>query len=423
MSRDIKLPEIVIPSSIDAPTAELYTTPSGVEVMYINVGSQDVIRYSLVFNAGVKFQKAAFVASATVNMLSEGAGDMSARQIAEMLDFYGIYYDVNIDRDYTVVTICALSRFSDKALKLLEKFVTAPHFHEEELETYRTKRKQALAVEREKVDFQARERFAEALFGKEHPYGSISDEKNYDNLTRDMLQGYFKEFYNRNNLFAVVSGKVSMGDVEALSAIIETLPKGRRADGDITIPINSTPRVAIKRDGALQSAIRVGCVCFDRMHPDFIGMQIVATILGGYFGSRLVMNLREDKGYTYGAFSAMVNMARSGYMAITTEVRADATDAALEQIYYEIDRISSELVDEQELGMVKSVMVGEVMRILDGPFGIADVTIENHQNGTDNSYVSKMVEEIVATTPERLLELCQKYLKRENFVEIIIGNV
>ncbi len=422
MTNSSQIPQIKIPSSVEVLDAISYKTPSGVDIRYIDTGSQDVIRFSLVFKAGVKYQTTPFVASATVNMLSEGAADMTARDIAEMLDFYGIYFDANIDRDYSVLTICSLGHFSQKALELFTKLICSPHFSEKELATYRTKRKQALAVEREKVDFQAREKFANALYGDKHPYGMISDEAKYDNLTSQMLQDFYAKHYNKGNLFAVVSGKVSQNDIEALSKIIELLPDGEMAQ-EPAQEVNSTPQVHIEKPDALQSAIRIGKVLFDRMHPDFIGMQVASTILGGYFGSRLVMNLREDKGYTYGAFSAMINMASSGYVAISTEVRADATQDAVEQIYYEIERLRTELVPEQELEMVKSVMTGEVMRILDGPFGIADVTIENIQNGCDNSYVSDMVSQIVAITPERILELSQKYLGRDGFVEIIVGSV
>ena len=150
-------------------------------------------------------------------------------------------------------------------------------------------------------------------------------------------------------------------------------------------------------------------------------MQVVATVLGGYFGSRLMRNLREERGYTYGVFAAMANLDRAGYLAIATQVAAEAREDTLRQIYTEIERLRTELISEQELALVKNIMVGEMMRILDGPFGIVDVTIENVQCGTDNLAIERSVEAIRRCTPEDVQRLAEKYLRREDLVEVTVG--
>ena len=220
----------------------------------------------------------------------------------------------------------------------------------------------------------------------------------------------------------MVSGKIEEGELDIISELMQKLPSYKKAEYKLPM-IHTDSLVEIKKEGALQSAIRIGKVLFPRNHPDFIGMQVVAMVLGGYFGSRLVSNLREDKGYTYGAFAGMINMEDSGYLAISTEVAAEYTRNAVDEIYKEIKRLSEELVPEEELNMVKSVMMGEIMRILDGPFGIADVSIENVENGKDNRYVEKMVDEINNMVPERIQELSRKYLDKEDFVTVIVGAV
>ncbi|MBO7313888.1 MAG: insulinase family protein, partial [Alistipes sp.] len=172
---------------------------------------------------------------------------------------------------------------------------------------------------------------------------------------------------------------------------------------------------------ALLSSIRIGRLLFERRHPDFVGMQVVATALGGYFGSRLMQNLREEHGYTYGVMAAMVNFEREGYLAIATQVAKEHRDDALREIHYEIERLRNELMDEEELQMVKNMMIGEILRILDGPFGIADVTIENIMCGFDNSATEESVATILAITPEEVQRLAQKYLKSEDLVEVVVG--
>ena len=151
-------------------------------------------------------------------------------------------------------------------------------------------------------------------------------------------------------------------------------------------------------------------------------MQVVATVLGGYFGSRLMQNLRERNGFTYGVFSAMVNFQQTGYLAIATQVGTEVTERALEEIAAEIEILRTELIPDEELELVKNIMAGEMMRILDGPFGIADVTTENILCGFDNNQIQHNLERIRRTTPEELLSLAQKYLNPADITTVIAGD-
>ena len=152
-------------------------------------------------------------------------------------------------------------------------------------------------------------------------------------------------------------------------------------------------------------------------------MQVVATALGGYFGSRLMQNLREEHGYTYGVVSAMVNFEREGYFAIATQVGTDVTQPALAACYAEIERLRTEPMPEEELALVKNMMAGEMMRILDGPFGIADVTIENILCSTDNGIIDENLRRIRAMTPADVQRLARKYLAREELVTVVAGDL
>ena len=148
---------------------------------------------------------------------------------------------------------------------------------------------------------------------------------------------------------------------------------------------------------------------------------LVAMLLGGYFGSRLMQNLREANGFTYGVVAAMVNLEREGYLAVATQVARDATEQALAEIYREIERLRTEPVAEEELSLVRNMMTGEMMRILDGPFGIADVTIENILCGRRNDVVSENLQRIRAITPAEVQRLAVKYLPREALVTVVAG--
>ena len=151
-------------------------------------------------------------------------------------------------------------------------------------------------------------------------------------------------------------------------------------------------------------------------------MQVLSTVLGGYFGSRLMQNLRERNGFTYGVFSAMVNFQQAGYLALATQVGTEVTQQALDEIAHEIEVLRTELIPEEELALVKNIMAGEMMRILDGPFGIADVTTENILCGFDNSQIQLNLQRIQSTTPEELRALAQKYLAPEDLVTVVAGD-
>ena len=413
-------PEIVIPSSVDMPKAHPITASNGVEIYTLPTPDFEVVRFSFVFRAGTSVQHKPFAASAAANMLGEGSNRLTAQQIAEQLDFYGSYFDVNIDRDYVYISFCSLRKFFMPTLEVAREIILNPAFPEHEFDVYCSKRKQNLAIERKKVDVQSRELFASALFGAEHPYGISSPEACYDELTREDLIDVYRKLYTATNCFVVCSGQLDDEVMGHIRAMAEALPEGKSVD--ITLPQTTTTH-QMRRDieTALQSSVRVGRLLFPRNHPDFVGMQVVAAVLGGYFGSRLMQNLREEHGYTYGVMAAMVNFDKEGYLAIATQVAREVREEVLTEIYYEIERLRNELIPEDELQMVKNVMIGEILRILDGPFGIADVTIENIMCGMDNSATEHSVEQIIAITAEQVRDLAAKYLRREDLVEVVVG--
>lgn len=420
-----KIPEIIIPSKVDLPEAEHVRLPNGLDVYMIRTEGQEVARVSFVYAAGSAMQSKPFAASSTLNLLAEGSENFTAHELAEQLDFHGSYFDVGIDRDYAIATFCCLNKFFGQTLGLVREIMLRPAFPTEEVEIYTTKRKQRLMVERSKPSTKARELFSQALFGDDHPYGISSPEADYDNLTRPDIEDFYRRFYGAHNGFVACSLGTDPAQKDALLELLGQMPR----DGEPVVSIFPEPHSDRYRflpiEGAVQSAIRIGRLLFTRSHPDFVGMQVLATLLGGYFGSRLIQNLREERGYTYGAFAAMVNLRNAGYLAIATEVGAEVTADAVEQIFREMERLKIEPVTEDELENVKRSMLGEVMRILDGPFGIVDVTIENIQTGAHahggNGYLNTFIRDVEATTPARIMELAQKYLDRDAFTTVIVG--
>lgn len=415
-------PPLTIPSTIEVPQAVRHTASNGTPIYAINCPEYEVVRVSFVFHAGTITQRHPFTASATANMLAEGSENMTSQQIAERLDYYGSYFDINIDRDYSYITFCTLSKFFAQTAEVIEEVILRPIFPEREVSIYSAKRRQQLTIERRKVETIARENFAQAIFGKSHPYGISYPESAYDTLCREDINEHYQRRYTAENCIVICSGSISEDVLKRITDITAQIHNSAEKDEIAFPPFDTQHEVLVQHDGAVQSSIRMGRLLFTRAHEDFIPMQVLSTTLGGYFGSRLMQNLRERNGFTYGVFSAMVNFQNTGYLAIATQVGTDVTEQALEQIAIEIDTLRNELVSEQELSLVKNIMAGEMMRILDGPFGIADVTTENILCGFDNSHIADNLRRIRTTTPEEIRALAQKYLDPEDIVTVVAGD-
>ena len=411
----------ITPSQVDVATAERLPLKNGIDLYMLPSDDFEVLRISFVFRAGSAAQQVPFSASAAANLLAEGSRGMTGAEIAEQLDYYGSWYDVNLDRDYAYINFATLSKFFDRTLAVAEQILLDPTFPEEELRSYCAKRRQRLAIERTKVDVQAREAFAKALFGARHPYGISSDEAEYDRLTRDAVVAFHTAHYTAENCVVVCSGRIGAHERQAIASLAERIPQRAAAAPAVFPEPQTTHAVFVEHPGAVQSSLRIGRLLFPRQHPDFVGMQVVATALGGYFGSRLMQNLREAHGYTYGAVAAMVNFERAGYFAVATQVGTDVTREALREIFHEIERLREEPLSEEELRLVRNMMIGEMMRVLDGPFGIADVTIENILCGTDNTTIGENIRRIRRITPEEVRQLARRYLCREELVTVVAG--
>ena len=196
-------------SEVEVPAAAETLLGNGIRLYTLASEDFEVLRISFVFRAGSAVQRTPFSASATANLLAEGSPEMTAAEIAERLDYYGSWYDVNINRDYAYVNFATLSKFFAETLAVAEHILLRPAFPEEELRTYCAKRKQRLAIDRTKVDVEAREAFARALFGPQHPYGTSYDEAEYDRLTRANVVEFQRRRYTAENCFVVCSGRSS----------------------------------------------------------------------------------------------------------------------------------------------------------------------------------------------------------------------
>lgn len=400
------------------------TLGNGIPVWLVNAGTQEIAKIEFLFNAGTRDQAQPLVATGVNDMLDEGTPARNAQQIAEQLDFFGAFIESETSSDSASFTLFTLNKHLESTLPVVEDLLRNAAFPEKEFGIYLTNKRQKFIVEAEKVGSVARREFSPLLFGNQHPYGMRATLEDYDRVTRNELETFFKKFYTARRCTIILSGKVDdrhlkllekhFGGKDWLGEEIAKAPFPEAA--------TSTQRMhLLERGNAIQSAIRMGRLLFNKTHPDWHGMQVLNTIVGGYFGSRLMANIREDKGYTYGIGSGLVPMWDGGYFVIATEVGADVCSKALDEVYKELDILQQELVPEEEMQLVRNYMSGNFLRSTDGPFALADRLKGLLGFGLDYDYYDKFQHTIKTITPEELRELARKYLGREQMTELVVG--
>jgi len=302
------------------------------------------------------------------------------------------------------------------------------------LDIHLKNKKQQFHVNNQKVANVARKHFSELIFGEKHPYGINVKESDFDNINRNYLNEFYHQFYRANSCKIILSGKVEETIFPLLDEHFggndwsESSTKLSDADkqkylNNVLLPISTSPQREhiITRDDAMQSAIRIGKILFNKTHPDFQTLQILNTVFGGYFGSRLMSNIREDKGYTYGIGSGIVSLKNSGYFFISTEVGVEVCKSAIDEIYFEMQRLREELISDEELSLVKNYLLGGFLRSIDGPFAMADRFKGVMEYGLNYDYYDKYVATIRSVSASQLRDLANLYFDKQSMTELVVG--
>lgn len=396
---------------------------NGIKLFTLSAGSQEITRIEFIFRAGMYHQPRTLVASCTNSLLESGSANYSASQISEGIDFYGSFLELHVDQDYATVTVFALNKYLSETLTYVADIITRPVFPENEFAIHLATKKQKHAINSQKVNILARRKFSTLIFGASHPYGVDVAEEDFETLNTNHLRDFYARRYNHTNCSIIAAGNLPSDLKQVLNGFFghawgAVLPY----DADLVSPSGkSGGEFLFERDDAIQSAIRVGRLLFNKTHDDYFAFQVLNTILGGYFGSRLMANIREDKGYTYGIGSGVTNLVHGGYFFISTEVGAEVTRQALDEIYAEIDRLREDLVPDFELETARNYMLGNFLRSVDGPFALADKFRAIWEYGLGYSFYDRYFREVKSVTPARLRELANQYLVRETMIECVVG--
>ncbi|MCP4437953.1 MAG: insulinase family protein [Aureispira sp.] len=418
-----KAPVIQSVKNLKLHQPEVHLLSNGIPLYEIALGSQEIIKLDILFDAGRWYEQAPLVARATAQLLKAGTQTLNAKELAEKFEFYGAKLKIYDGFDDVNIRLYCLSKHLDKLLPIVEELFTQPAFPEDELQKFIKRNQQSLKVQLQKGDVVAYRQFTEQLFGDQHPYGYNSNMESYGNLSIPLLKEHFDRCYTANQCKIIVAGKTSPNTLKIIDQHLGNIPNNKLIVAPNLLPLPPKPEKSFYQNlnkGNVQASIRIGCRMFDRRHIDYHAFYIVNTILGGYFGARLMQNLREEKGYTYGIYSSMEALRHSGYFYICTDVASDVKDLALTEIYLELERLQQEAISTGELEMVKNYTLGMLLNGIDGIFNISNLAKDMIACDLDHDFFDKMVDTVQNISPQTILDIAQKYFDRSSLCEVIV---
>ena len=417
-------PEIQHLKNFHIQTPVRTTLPNGIPLTVINAGEQEVVRMDVLFSGGRWQQSQKLQALFTNRMLREGTTKYTAATIAEKLDYYGSWLELSSSSEYAYITVYSLNKYLAKTLEVVESMIKEPLFPQKEHQTILDTNIQQYLVNTSKVDFLAHRSLLKSLYGEQHPCGKIVMEEDYHTITPEVLREFYERHYHSGNCSIFLSGKVT-DDIISRVTDIFGIPFGQY---QLQMPKSSFPFAAIpekriftEREDAMQSAVKMGCTTITREHPDYPKLRVLMTLFGGYFGSRLMSNIREDKGYTYGISAGVVFYPDSGLLIVSTETDNEYVEPLIQEVYHEIDRLHLDPVSAEELRIVRNYMLGEMCRSYESPFSLSDAWIFIATSGLKDDYFARSLQAVNEITPAEIQDLAQRYLCKETLKEVIAG--
>ncbi|HIF15176.1 MAG TPA: insulinase family protein [Bacteroidetes bacterium] len=392
--------------------AQTHQLSNGIKLFSIDAGTEEVIRIEWLIRAGASYQEKILTASTLSKILKEGTAKMNSSQINELLDFHGASLSASATAEHIVVVLYSLTKHLDTLLPLVKDILTNATLPENELSLAMQKSISLLNINNNKNSFVARNMLDKYIYGNHNPYGYYPEGDDFSKVKRANIVSYYNEQFTKQAWDIIASGKLSKSTLNLIKHTFKDVSfeniKPKRLKTEFSL--HKQKQTLIKKPDSKQASIAIGMRTIKRNEPEYPGFSLLNTVLGGYFGSRLMQNIREDKGYTYGVYSVLKSMTMSGQWGIYTDVGIDVYESALNEIYIEIERLKKEHISLEELHLVKNYIAGTFLSSIDGPFALANKFKSIYLFDLDYSYFDRFLSDIKNITPKKLNALANKYL-------------
>lgn len=419
------LDRTVAPPFVKSPSFHLISPritklSNGVEVFMVPGGSQDVLKIELVFEAGRWHESKTTASHFCANMLSKGTAHKGSFEISRIFDQYGAHLEVHPGLDFVSISLYALARNLAPVLELLLEILTVPAFPENEFRQAQAIFIQNLQINNGKTSYVASQVFRRNLFGETHPYGVEVTEGHVKSLEIPDLKKHFNEHVHSARVF--VSGKVDDVARQLIEDAFKDLPPASRRKPLQHLPYEVAPGFRhLEKKDSVQSSVRTGGVSVLRTHPDYIPVLFVAHILGGYFGSRLMKNIREEKGLTYGISASVHGLKHGSYLVIGADVNKENVDLTFGEIERELQRLRNTEISSDELETTRNHFIGSLQSEITTPFAHAEKIKTITLFGLQPDHYQQMIARIERITPADIIETATRYFQEETFLRVAVG--
>lgn len=427
-----KPPKSGKPKDVNFPGFFETTLENGISLVVIEDRKLPLVTSRFIFKTGsyadhLWGKKYEGLSSITSELLTKGTGKLTASEIADETDYFGASLSSGCDYDATYISTYSLKKYFDKVFEIAADVILNPSFPESELKRIKEQRINSLLSMSDDGEYLADKIFRAEVY-KNSPYALQSEgsKESVKNITTDLSKEFYKKYFRPDNLIIAMVGDISPDEaILKISSELKFDVKSNTRNPKITGPkINKGNKVFLyDKKGAVQSSIKMGHLGIQRSNPDFITLNVMNTLLGGYFTSRINKNLREEKGYTYGSRSSFGCQKYSGDFSVSTEVKNEVTADTIKEVLKEINILKKEPVGKTELKNVKNYITGIFPLQLETPNAIAQKVLSLKLNDMPSDYYNKFIKEINAVTSEQIMEAANKYLHPDDMIISVSGNV
>ena len=415
------------PRPIAIPAPRETTLSNGLSLVVVEDSRLPLVSYRLAFRVGGAFDPPALpgLTDLLAGLLPEGTASRTSKEIADEVARMGASLSAGATSDYTIVGASALSQFNEPILDLIAEVILEPSFPENEVQLAKQNTKESLRQQRAQPSFLASEMVSRIMFG-DHPYSVVAPTpESIDRSTREEFVKFHHTKLVPNNAVFIVVGDVRYDEiVSRVESLFSTWERGEELVADFPAPPVRTKRTAylVDRPGSAQSNIVIANSGITRTNPDYFPMMLMHTVLGATASSRLFMNLREEKGYTYGAYSNLDARRSAGTFRATAEVRTPVTGDSLKEFFYELDRIRNQPVSEKEIADAKSYLTGVFPIRLETQEGLTDQLVQIKMLNLPSDYLQKYRDRVQAVTIDEIQRVAKKYVKPDEAALIVVGD-
>ena len=421
------IPAPLEPAPFNVPQPDVTTLENGLKVVILPDRRLPLVSYRLAFLSGDASDPADHIGltSAMAAMLTEGTAKYSSRELAEKIERLGASLSANASDDFFVIAGSALSIYGSEILQLIAEITFRATFPESELDLYKRNTIENLKFQRSQPGFLANEQVARILYG-EHPYAQISPTAEHiERLSRETLTDFYASKLLPNNAIFIAVGDVDKS--ELLGEISEQFGSWQSAEVAV-LPVATPPSrnertlTIVDRPGSAQSNIVLSNLAFERNSPDYFSAIVMNQILGAGASSRVFMNLREEKGYTYGAYTRLDTRKLAGDFEATAEVRTAVTGDSIREFFYELERIRTDLVSEEELADAKNFLTGVFPIRAETQEGLTNLIVNQQLYELPDDYLQTYRNNIEAVTLEDVQAVAKKYIHPDRLAIVVVGD-